>query len=123
MGIPQSEGHGRCGSSNHSPYSLTRLCRGESRPRSGSLYNGAQPAIGKKCNELWHSRGPYLPHGTESSVVIVWHCNSVTTSPVVKYGTALDALTETCLAENILARSTSSAQLRIPRRMVPYSTK
>lgn len=55
------------------------------------------------------TRGPYLQLGTESSMVIVWRCDSVVT-PVIKYGTALDALTEICPAENIVVRTTSSEQ-------------
>ena len=55
------------------------------------------------------TRGPYLQLGTESSMVIVWRCDSVAT-PVVKYGTAVDALTETCPVENITIRTTTSEQ-------------
>lgn len=42
-------------------------------------------------------------------MVIVWRCNAVI-SPVVKYGTSPDALTETCLAENIVVRNASSLE-------------
>lgn len=55
------------------------------------------------------TRGPYLQLGTETSMVVAWRTDEAI-KPVVKYGKALDALTETCPAGNIVVRTSSSEQ-------------